>query len=1020
MDDGMPLVAGTYKVIGQIGSGSGGIVYIAEHTRLGKKVVLKADNLAQSTKPEALRREVDALKNLSHACIPQVYDFIEEKGVVYTVVDYIEGESLNKPLKRGERFSQAQVIEWACQLLEALVYLHGRPPHGILHADIKPSNIMRTPQGDVRLIDFNIALALGEEGAVAVGRSFGYASPEHYWPYGASGGSSSGSSRGSSASDAVYGSSGRSSGGGAISGSSGRAPSGDAPSGDAQDAYSSPDTDMGQARLPIPTYGPPAKKTVMLDVRSDIYSLGATLYHLLTGVRPELRAGETKPISPKAASPAVIGIISKAMNPAQDRRWQTAAEMLHAFKNLRERDPRVIRHKRMVALVASILSLLFLAGVFASYTGSRLVRCDDSISALVELSSNALRDGDVPLAVDCALKALTYDCWIFTPPHMAEAQKALTDALDAYSLSDGFKAHAMVELPSAPLGLEISPDGKHAICICASTAAVIDTDAGKVVATLATPAASATASAGSPASTVAKFLGNGTVAYIGEGRIRAYGIAAGRELWVGKPATSIAVSADGRRVAAVHMGDGFATAYDSASGAVVGEIAVAGPGCSLLALNSDGSMLAASFADGSLRAYCLSDGLSDGLGDGLSDSLSESLSDGLGDGGRGMALVDGGSGYTQFEGGFCGRYFAYSASGPDGSAFAMADTVESERIGGFEYAGSLSAHADESGIYVQTGNALVSVDPATGGQTALVDTDEDIICYARSDPYTLITTAGECMVFDGHAILVYRSGDGHGGGLASMAGGMALVADTATAGGLVSPLVSPIVQIIRLVSHHEADLFSYDPSYAHDEARISSDGRTVMLFSYDRFRLYSISDGGVIADVAIPDAGQVYDQQFRRDGGGSRLEVAYNDGSMRAYSAADGSELYEAAGELPDRTLYVEFVTDEFRIESPLHGVPKVYEAKSGRFVRELDKDAYLTYATQVGGYIVTQYITEDGTFFGLLLNGRCETLARLPYLCDIVGGELVFDYPTGNLRKSRIYGADELVAMAEAYGHGG
>ena len=174
------IIADSYEILQQIGSGGGGVVYLGRHLRLGKLVVLKADRRDLTARPEVLRREVDALKNLSHTYIPQVYDFVAENGVVYTVMDYIEGESLDKPLKRGERFSQAQVIKWACQLLEALCYLHSRPPHGILHSDIKPSNLMLTPQGDIRLIDFNIALALGEEGAVRVGFSRGYASPEHY------------------------------------------------------------------------------------------------------------------------------------------------------------------------------------------------------------------------------------------------------------------------------------------------------------------------------------------------------------------------------------------------------------------------------------------------------------------------------------------------------------------------------------------------------------------------------------------------------------------------------------------------------------------------------------------------------------------------------------------------------------------------------------------------------------------------------------------------------------------------
>ena len=60
-------------------------------------------------------------------------------------MDYIEGESLDKALKRGERFPQAQVIKWAVQLLDALTYLHnpvhGDPPKGYVHSDIKPANL---------------------------------------------------------------------------------------------------------------------------------------------------------------------------------------------------------------------------------------------------------------------------------------------------------------------------------------------------------------------------------------------------------------------------------------------------------------------------------------------------------------------------------------------------------------------------------------------------------------------------------------------------------------------------------------------------------------------------------------------------------------------------------------------------------------------------------------------------------------------------------------------------------------
>ena len=178
------VVASTYEVLGKLGSGGGGNVYLARHIRLDKKVVLKADKRKITTPPELLRREVDVLKNLRHPNIPQVYDFFVENDTVYTVMDYIQGESLDKALKRGERFSQAQVVQWGAQLLQALVYLHspihGEPPKGFLHSDIKPANIMLMPDGNICLIDFNIALALGEENVI--GCSAGYSSPEHYGP----------------------------------------------------------------------------------------------------------------------------------------------------------------------------------------------------------------------------------------------------------------------------------------------------------------------------------------------------------------------------------------------------------------------------------------------------------------------------------------------------------------------------------------------------------------------------------------------------------------------------------------------------------------------------------------------------------------------------------------------------------------------------------------------------------------------------------------------------------------------
>lgn len=195
--------------------------------------------------------------------------------------------------------------------------------------------------------------------------------------------------------------------------------------------------------------------------------------------------------------------------------------------------------------------------------------------------------------------------------------------------------------------------------------------------------------------------------------------------------------------------------------------------------------------------------------------------------------------------------------------------------------------------------------------------------------------------------------------------------------------------------------------------RISADKKTVMFFSYKQFYVYGVT-GELINKVSIPNASQVYDQQFIREGKESYLEVTYNDGTVLIYNARDGKLVSEKMIEQPDLTLYEEFFTREFRIESPLHGTPIVYDVKSDKQICELEKDAYLTYVTQVDDYIITQYITADGMYYGVLLNFNCEKLAYLPYLCDILDSELFFDYPTGNIRRSGIYNINDLIVRAK------
>ena len=172
------LLGQTFDQMTEIGSGGGGTVFRAHHKRLDKEVVLKKIHTNQ-LKNINRRAELDILKNLKHNYIPQIIDFIEYGDAVYTVMEYIPGQSFAQLLKQNVRFSQKDVVKWMRQLCEVVDYLHSQKPP-IIHCDIKPANVMLTPHGDICLIDFNISGVKTEEGIASIGYSDGYAPVEQF------------------------------------------------------------------------------------------------------------------------------------------------------------------------------------------------------------------------------------------------------------------------------------------------------------------------------------------------------------------------------------------------------------------------------------------------------------------------------------------------------------------------------------------------------------------------------------------------------------------------------------------------------------------------------------------------------------------------------------------------------------------------------------------------------------------------------------------------------------------------
>ena len=88
------------------------------------------------------RTEVDVLKNLKHTCLPQVFNFVEDNGSVYTVMEFIPGKSFKQYLDARTVFPERSIIIWMKKIAATLAYLHNQNP-AVIHSDLKPGNIMR-------------------------------------------------------------------------------------------------------------------------------------------------------------------------------------------------------------------------------------------------------------------------------------------------------------------------------------------------------------------------------------------------------------------------------------------------------------------------------------------------------------------------------------------------------------------------------------------------------------------------------------------------------------------------------------------------------------------------------------------------------------------------------------------------------------------------------------------------------------------------------------------------------------
>lgn len=147
---------GPYKILNLLGQGGMGAVYLAENRRVNKKVALKflsAEFFEDNWGKRQLIKEAQAVAMLDHPNICAVYDFEEIDNHSFIVMQYIEGQTL-ADLIREKSLKQEQFVPLSQQIGTALAAAHA---HGIIHRDIKPKNIMVTPSGQVKVLDFGLA-----------------------------------------------------------------------------------------------------------------------------------------------------------------------------------------------------------------------------------------------------------------------------------------------------------------------------------------------------------------------------------------------------------------------------------------------------------------------------------------------------------------------------------------------------------------------------------------------------------------------------------------------------------------------------------------------------------------------------------------------------------------------------------------------------------------------------------------------------------------------------------------------
>lgn len=353
------VLAGTpYRLLRKIGEGASGEVYEAEHVELGRKYAVKVLVSAHAAAHDAVdrfRREARAIAKLSHPNLVRLHDFGKSlDGRVFLAMELLRGQTLDVYAEKGVGWRRA--AELAIQATHALEAAHDA---GLVHRDLKPQNLFLTTKGDLKLLDFGVAMALAETTLDA---------------------------------------------------------------GDTNGANEAPRRrQKGFAVFGTPEYMAPeqvAGETV--DARCDLYALGCVLYELVTGTRPfegsavvvmgkQLR--ETPEVPRQRAPHAVIpgeleAVILKTLAKSKDDRYPNARALREALEAACDAPVRRRSRARGIAAVALAASLgvLGLAGYKTMVPDANLAELPSKLAALGS-TLGANRGGETASAEATALEA---------------------------------------------------------------------------------------------------------------------------------------------------------------------------------------------------------------------------------------------------------------------------------------------------------------------------------------------------------------------------------------------------------------------------------------------------------------------------------------------------------------------------------------------------------------------------------------------------------------------------------------